>query len=151
MHGRGEPLLPVLPDEVVARGAQDVARAASEQAAEGAGQQQRPRPGVHALAGDVDEHDLQPVVGHRADDEVAGERAAAGGAHDGLRVPALGQRRRPALLLEPAAQLDEHRPAGAATQPGLVARAGRLPGEQRRHRATGRTAPGAARLELVAA
>ena len=62
---------------------------APEQAAEGAGEQQRAGAGLLALAGDVDHRQLEPVARSPGrDDEVAGERRTAGRAERGLDVPA---------------------------------------------------------------
>src|SRR6185437_694149 len=100
----------------------------AEQAAEGSGEQQRSRARLKALAGDVDQTELQTAVAlvelsfgiqafHVAagrDEEVTGERLAAGGLEGELQVPALGKERHPALRLQPFAQVEKHRLAARA-------------------------------------
>ena len=60
MRDRGEPLLPLLTQEVAVGGGQELlVRDRAEQPTEGTGQQQGTGARVDALAGDVDERDLQ--------------------------------------------------------------------------------------------
>ncbi|GAA3234489.1 hypothetical protein GCM10020256_51520 [Streptomyces thermocoprophilus] len=101
----------------------------AEQSAERAGQQQGARTGVHALAGDVGEDDLQgaAAVGAGGDDEVAGEGLAAGRAQRHLVVPAAGQPGQLALDADAFAQVEQH---GAAAPPGHADAAAELGDEQ---------------------
>ncbi len=88
----------------------------AEQSAEGAGEQQGPGAGLHALAGNVGQDDLQgpAAVGAGRDHEVAGERLAAGRAQGHLAVPATRQGGQFALHADAFAQVEEH---GAAASP----------------------------------
>ena len=98
-----------------------------EQAAERAGEQQRAGAGVDALAGDVDQRHLElaAVVRPGGDQEVAGERRAAGGAqHDLGLTSRLGQGRHLALGGQPVAQVDQHRVAAGPLHPQPPARPG---------------------------
>ena len=62
-----EPLLPVLAEQEVVGGRQElVGRERAQQAAQGAGHQQGAGAGALALAGDVDDGDLEPVSPARA-------------------------------------------------------------------------------------
>ena len=83
----------------------------AEQAAERAGEQQRPGAGLHALARHVDQRDLEPVAvgGAARHDEVAGERVAVRRLERDLGVPRRGQLGQLALGAQPVAQVDEHR------------------------------------------
>ena len=102
-----------------------------EQAAERAGQQQRPGAGVDALARDVDQGDLQRLAVAGGHQEVAAERRAAGRLEHRHRVPALGQVRQPALGPDPVPQLDQHLVAAQALQAELLPGPGQHVGEQR--------------------
>ncbi len=101
-------------------------RQGRQQAAERARQQQGPGAGLLALAGDVDHRDVQVllVAGAGRDDEVAGERRAAGRAQRGLDVPAVRQGRDAGLAEDPVTQVDEHRLAQHAgdAEPGTPER-----------------------------
>ena len=80
MDRRREALAPLLAHQVLVRCGQELLlRQRAEQAAERAGQQQRSRPGVDALAGHVHDGDLEQVTADRLGrhDEVARERGAA--------------------------------------------------------------------------
>ena len=98
VDGGREALVPVLAQQVVVGGREELlGRQRAEQPAERAGEQQRPGARGLALAGDVDDHDLEPVVSRAdGDEEVArervppAERSAGSASH---RRAATGQRR----------------------------------------------------------
>src|SRR4051812_20664310 len=78
-HGR-EVVVPVLATDVLVRRRQELRRGYdAEQSAEPTGQQQRPRPGIDSLAGDIDQRDLEELAVRRRYDEVTRERRPAGG------------------------------------------------------------------------
>ena len=131
---RREALLPLLPVEVAVGCGQEVLGAhRAQQAPERAGQQQRAGTGFDALAGHVDQGQLEPgaLTGQGADDEVAGERTASRRSQHRLRRPAARQGRQLALSLEPVPQLDDEGVPGAGRQPGLLAGAAELVGQDR--------------------
>ena len=121
VDGRGEALVPVLVEEEVVGGDEELlGRQRPQQATEGTGEQQGTGAGPLPLAGDVDHDDVEAVAVAGRDDEVAGEGRAAGRAQLAAHVPAVRQRRDAALLEDAVAQVDQHR---LAAQPGH-ARAG---------------------------
>ena len=66
------------PEQVVVGGRQElVGRQRGDQAAERTGEQQRPGAGLLALAGHVDDGELETLLGGGGHDEVAGEQGAA--------------------------------------------------------------------------
>src|SRR5690606_37611903 len=90
VYGGREPLLPVLADQVVVgRGQELPRRQCAEQATERPGQLQRAGAGLLALAGHVDDRELDPaaVAWPGGDDEVAGERRTARRPERGLDQP----------------------------------------------------------------
>ena len=135
VHRRRETLVPALAQEVVVGGGQEpVGRQRPEQTAQRAGQQQRPGARRRALAGDVDEGELEAVPVHApgGDEEVAGELVAVRRAQDHLRVPARRERRQLALGPQPVAQVDQHRLARGALDAEAGATVGDPDHEQRR-------------------
>ena len=120
VHGRDEALAPPAAAQVsVGRGQEIRPRHGPEQAAERAGQQQRPGARVDALPGHIDQRHLQGLavtVGH---DEVAAERRAPGRPQHHVRAPAVAQRGQLALLADPVPQFDEHLITAQALQAEL--------------------------------
>ncbi len=143
VDGGREALVPVLAEQVaVGCGQEAVRRERAEQPAEGAGQQQGPGAGLHPLAGDVGQDDLQgpAAVGAGGDDEVPGEGLAAGRAQGHLAVPASGQGGQLALHPDAFAQVEEH---GAAAPPGDADAAAELGDDQSEESAGGDDEDGA--------
>ena len=107
VHRRREGLVVVLAEqEVVGRAEQLLGRQRADQPAQRAGELQRRRPGTGALAADVDQDHLElPVLAQVGHQEVTGVADPVRGEHRALRLPALGQRRDPALRLEPVAEV----------------------------------------------
>ena len=137
VHDGREVVVPVLPTRVVVRRRQELLdRYDAEQAAEGPGQQQRPRPGVDPLAGDIDQRDLEQVVAaRRRDDEVARERLPAGRPDRRLGKPPGRQSAatRPGRSACRAARSASTRRAALDPEPAAHLRAGQHdPADQRR-------------------
>ena len=149
VRDRREALLPLLADEEpVGRRQEVLVGHRAEQAAEGPRQEQRPGAGVDALAGHVDERDLQraAVVGAGRHQEVAGEGRPAGRAQHDLGLPALGQGRHLALGASagPAGPPASSRPGSPARRAGPGSgRAGARSPPSRRRRAPRRATPAA--------
>jgi hypothetical protein len=123
VHRGREALVPLLPVEVAVRGRQELLRPQGpQQPAERAGQQQRAGAGLGALAGDVDQRQLEdaPVRGQRAHHEVTGERRPAGRAHHRLHPPRRRHAGQPPGVLQPRPELEQEGVPGRADQPGLL-------------------------------
>ena len=108
----------------------------SQQAAEGAGEEQGAGARVHALAGDVGEDDFEGPTAVRTGghDEVAGEGLPARRAQGHLPVPAGRQLRQLALHPDAFTQVEEH---GAAAPPGNADAAAELGDEKAEETAGG--------------
>ena len=83
----------------MAAGRNSAGGSGAQQAAEGPGEQQRAGAGLLALAGDVDDRDLEPVAvrGAAATTKSPAKGVPPGGAQRRLGVPAVGQGRDAAL------------------------------------------------------
>ena len=115
----------------VAGGQELLSRHRAEQAAERAGQQQRPGPGVDALAGHVDQRDLERLAVEGGHHEIAAERGTAGRPEHHRRAPALAQPGQLALGLDAVPQLEQHPVAAQALDAELLAGPGQDVGEDR--------------------
>ena len=113
----------------VAGGQELLPRHGAEQAAEGTRQQQGPGPGVDALAGHVDQRDLEHLAVAERHHEIAAERGAAGRPEHHRRAPPLAQRGQLALGLDAVPQLEQHPVAAQALDAKLLAGPGQDVGE----------------------
>ena len=122
VHRGREGLLGLLAQqEAVGGGHQLGRRQGADEAAEGAGELERLWSDRGALAAHVDERHLEPpALAQVGDEEVAGIAGPVGGDGGRLRAPPLGQRRDHALVLQPVAQLAEHRLAERHRQSGAL-------------------------------
>ena len=118
----------------VAGGQELLSRHRAEQPAERAGQQQGPGSGVDALAGHVDQRDLERLAVAERHHEIAAERGAAGGPEHRRRAPPLAQRGQLALGLDAVPQLQQHPVAAQALDAELLAGPGQDVGEDRGQR-----------------